>query len=315
MSALPRPALSTMWAVQPHFEHDLEAFVRRAAELGFAGIEVNHSMDAAQVRAALDAAPRHGLEVTSLHAPAPLEVVDGRENRTFNLAGIDEAERSLAVAHHLRSIDVAADADVHTLVVHLGSVGDDAAALDGERWLRTHYDRRERPDIAEEWPARVEAARAERASMAGPWLEAARRSLAEIAALAADRGVTLGLESRLRFHHVPLPEECADLIAPYPPEVAGYWHDSGHAEILARIEVVPLASWDPLLGDRLVGVHVSDVDGLTDHRAPGRGTLDFAALAARLALSALRTFEVDQREPEDSLAAALEAMRAAGMVG
>ncbi|MEZ4502707.1 MAG: sugar phosphate isomerase/epimerase [Dehalococcoidia bacterium] len=318
MSALPRPALSTMWAVQPRFERDLDAFVRRAAELGFAGIEVNHGMDAWQLREAFEAAGRYGLEVTSLHAPAPLELVeafDGRENRTLNLAALDEAERGTAVEHHLRSLEVAAAHEVGRVVVHLGGIGALDESLASERWLRTHFDRRERPDIAEEWDERLEAARAERASVAPPWFEAARRSLAELAARAADLGVTMGLESRLRYHEFPLPEECANLVAPYAASVVGYWHDTGHAEVLARIGVVPLASWFPLTEGRLVGVHVSDVRGLRDHYAPGAGDLDFEALAPHLDASALRTFEVDQNETDAALARALEVTRAAGIMG
>ena len=318
MTGLPRPALSTMWAVQPRFERDLDAFVRRAAELGFAGIEVNHGMDASQVHDAIEAARRHGLEVTSLHAPAPLEAVErfeGRENRTLNLASLDDIERRLAVEHHLRSLEVAATAEVRRVVVHLGGIGELDASLPSERWLRTHFDRRERADVAEQWEERIEVARVERAEVADPWFEAARRSLAELAARAADLGVTLGLESRLRYHEFPLPEECAHLVAPYPASVVGYWHDTGHAEVLARIGVVPLESWFPLTEGRLVGVHVSDVRGLRDHYAPGAGDLDFEALAPHLDHSALRTFEVDQGEPDASVARAVEVMRAAGIVG
>jgi sugar phosphate isomerase/epimerase len=151
--------------------------------------------------------------------------------------------------------------------------------------------------------------------VADPWFDAARRSLGELAARAGELGVTLGLESRLRYHEIPLPEECTELVAAYPASVVGYWHDTGHAEVLARIGVVPLESWFPLTEGRLVGVHVSDVRGLRDHYAPGSGDLDFAALAPHLDASALRTFEVDQGEPDESLARALEVTRTAGILG
>lgn len=326
-----------MWAVQPRFETDITGFLSAAAALGFAGIEVNHSMDPGQTAALIEAARATGLEARSLHAPAPWALIEsgslaGRENRTLNLAALDEGERRLAVEQHVRSIEVAARASMSAVVVHLGGIGELDVTLAGEEWLRTAYLERyahaagafdggahvlaaPQPARSSEWLERIEAARRERAAVAGPWLEAARRSLAELAPHAAHLGITLGLECRLRYHEFPLPEEAAELLREHPPEVAGYWHDVGHAEVLARLGLVPLDAWHELLATRLVGVHVHDVRGLTDHRAPGTGDVDFRALASQLPPSALRTFEVDQHEPPAALASGLRTARAAGVVG
>ncbi len=303
-----------MWAVQPRFERDLPAFLRRARELGFRGVEINHSMDAAQAGAILAAAGAEGLAVTSVHAPAPLEVHPGRgENRGLNLASTDEAERTLAVSDHLRSVDLAAAAGASVVVVHLGGVG--GRWLDGERRLRFMYDRR--GQLADEWDAAVDATVRERASKVGPWLEAAARSLAEMAPVAQERGVTLGIETRLSYHEIPLPHELADLLAPFPREVAGYVHDVGHAEVHHRLGVTDRSAWWDLLGPRLVMLHLHDVRGLTDHRAPGNGDVDFRWLAERIQRAnpaALRTFEIDQREGDEDVAAGLHLLVEAGVV-
>jgi len=303
-----------MWAVQPRFERDLPAFLGRAAELGFGGVEVNHSMDAAQCGAVLVAAQAGGLSVTSVHAPAPLEVhPGGRENRALNLASTDEAERARSVRDHLRSVDLAAAAGAKVVVVHLGGVG--GRWLDGERRLRSMYDRR--AQLADEWDATVDAALRERASKAGPWLDAAARSLAEMAAVASDRGVTLGIETRLGFHEIPLPQELAALLEPYPADVVGYVHDVGHAEVHHRLGVTDRSAWWDLLGPRLVALHLHDVRGLTDHRAPGNGDVDFRWLSQRIAAAnpmALRTFEVDQHESDEDLASGLRLLIETGVV-
>ena len=67
-------------------------------------------------------------------------------------------------------------------------------------------------------------------------------------------------------------------------------------------------------GERLVGTHLQDVRGLTDHRAPGNGDVDFAWLAARVPPHAARTFEVDQRESDEDLAHGLTVLRDVGLV-
>ncbi|MDA0271097.1 MAG: sugar phosphate isomerase/epimerase [Chloroflexi bacterium] len=307
----PGAALSTMWAMQPRFERDLHAFMERAAALGYSGVEINHSMDAAQAGAILG---YRGLPTTSVHAPAPLERHPSKGwNRELNLASTDEAERALSVEYHLRSIALAAQAGASVVAVHLGGVG--ARLLDGERRLRSMYERRD--VMRDEWERTIDATVRERAEKAAPWLASAARSLAEIAEAASRAGVTLAIETRLHYHEIPLPQELATLLAPYPVTVAGYLHDVGHAEVHHRLGVTDRGAWWDLLGDRLVLLHLHDVRGLTDHRAPGNGDVDFAWLAERIRganPSALRTFEIDQHESDEDVASGLRLLVDAGIV-
>ena len=297
-----------MWAVQPRFERDLPAFMECAAAFGYDAIEVNHSMDAAQIGAILAAAT---LPVAAVHAPAPLERDPARGwNRDLNLASTDDGERQAAVRHALRSVDAAAEAGASAVVVHLGEVG--RRGIAAERRLRDAHARGGMAPDAR--AATIAEARRERAARAPQHLERARRSLDALVAHAEPRGVAIGLECRLWFHEIPLPGEAADLLARYPPRAAGYWHDVGHAEALHRLGLVELSSWFDLLGDRLIGAHLHDVDGLRDHRAPGRGDVDFAWLAPRIPPSAARTLEIDQREPDEAVQGALDVLRAAGVL-
>jgi len=305
----PPVALSTMWAVQPRFERDLRAFMERAAELGYEAIEINHSMDAEQVGAILG---YDLLPVASVHAPAPLERHPRLGwNRGLNLAGSDEEERSLGVEYTKRSIDCAAEAGAPAVVVHLGASA--ARPLNAERRLHEMYPRR---DLAEPaWERTIVEALRERRQLGERALPHARRSLEEIVEYAEPRGVAIGLECRYNFHEMPLPEEAAELLAPYPPHVAGYWHDVGHAEVLHRIGLVERSSWFDLLGDRVLGTHLSDVAGLRDHRAPGNGDVDYRWLAARIPAGATRTLEIDQREPDEAVGRTLDVLRSAGLLG
>jgi sugar phosphate isomerase/epimerase len=298
-----------MWAMQPRFERDLPAFVERAAELGFGAIELNHSMDHQHLDAFRSGV---ALPATSVHAQAPLERHSRWGwNRDLNLASVDEEERALAVRYALRSVDLASEVGAGAVVVHLGQIA--SGALDGELRRRALFEAGTTGgDI---WAhAGAEAAQV-RAQLAPPCLAQAHRSLDDLATAAQAAGVAIGLECRQHYHQFPLPEEAVMLLADYPPEVAGYWHDSGHAEVQDRLGFVALDAWFDLLGDRVVGIHITDVRGLVDHRAPGNGDLDFAALAARIPPSAVRTFEVDQHEPDEDVARALRLMREAGLVG
>ncbi|MBM4416435.1 MAG: hypothetical protein FJ035_09430, partial [Chloroflexi bacterium] len=146
MPSRPLLALSTMWAMQPRFQHDLRAFMERTAELGYEAVEINHSMDAQMAGAIL--AARDVLPVASVHAPAPLERhATAGWNRELNLAATDEAERTLAVDYVRRSIALAAEAGAAHVVVHLGHIAGGPANMaqpfDAERRVRAAWGQRE----------------------------------------------------------------------------------------------------------------------------------------------------------------------------
>ena len=301
-----RFALSTMWAMQPRFERDVHAFMERAAELGYDAVEINHSMDAQMVGVILGA---RVLPVASVHAPAPLEQHPSAGwNRDINIASLDEAERALAVRYTQRSVDLAAQAGAPHVVVHLGSVGN--AMLDSERRLRGLWPMRDL--LAAEYARAVDEAVRERAALAPPYIEAAARSLAELVAYAQPRGVALGIESRLAYQEIPLAHETAALLAPYPHDVAGYWHDVGHCEVHHRLGLEDIGAWFDLVGPRMLGAHLHDVRELTDHRAPGTGDVDFVALAARMPHFRTFTLEIDQHEADETLVSGLDVLRRAG---
>lgn len=286
---------------------DFASFATVARAAGYAAIEVSHSTD----EAGLDALLRQTvLPVRSLHAPTPKTPTrSGQSNSHLNLAAVDEAERREAVEHHLRTITHAGAHGIRYVVVHLGGLG---KMLPEEHRLRRLYETG-RMDTDE---ARVqqESARHTRAAAIPPHLDAARRSLAELVEAAAKLQVTIGLENRLHFHEIPTPEETLTLLADYPPERVGYWHDTGHAEVQTRLGLLDARTALDMLGHRIVGMHLHDVRGIKDHRAPGNGDVDWAYIAAAVPAEAWLTFEIDQHESEDLLRSALGFLRERGVI-
>jgi sugar phosphate isomerase/epimerase len=290
-----------MWAQQPRFA-DLARFREAAASFGYDAIEASHSTDEAGLRTLLtEGSPA----LSSLHAPTPRrDLPDGRVNSEANLASTDEAQRALAVSETLRTIDYAADAGRRYVVVHLGGVGDDRNDL--ERAVRRLY---EAGETGEPMQRARDTLRRWREQSAPPYFDAARRSLDALVEYAAPRNVALGLESRLNYHEFPHPDEALRLLAPYDNSVAGLWYDTGHCEVQARLGMIDRDAWFPALTPRLIGAHIHDVDGLNDHRAPGNGTLDWDYVAAAIPPNALRVLEINQHEPDELVAGAIEFLR------
>jgi sugar phosphate isomerase/epimerase len=306
---MPPLALSTMWAQQERFAGAaMASFCEVARDAGYTHVEISHSTDEAGVTALL---AQTILPLASLHAPTPLtRDAAGSPNTHLNLAGEDEQERAAAVAAHARTIEIAADHGVRYVVVHLGAAG--RGALAGEAALRRLY---AQGNVAS---AEVEAerarARSERAARALTALPAARRSLDELCALAQRHGVRLGIETRLNYHEIPSLDEAVTLLAEQDPTYCGYWHDVGHAEVQHRLGLEDRERWFALLGSRLLGCHLHDMQGVVDHRAPGRGDVAWGYIARGVANAQVKTLEIDQREPQESLSAALTLLRREGVV-
>ncbi len=94
----------------------------------------------------------------------------------------------------------------------------------------------------------------------------------------------------------------------------GYWHDVGHAEVQWRLGLVDKRLWLDTNGARTLGSHLHDVTGLADHRAPGNGDVDWSYIAGGLPATALRVFEINQRQEAADVAAAIGFLRERGVV-
>ena len=287
---------------------DMLAFAETAARLGFPAIEINYVIPPEGVEALLS---NDHVGIVSLHSPTPrIRMDDGKSSDALNLASTDEEERGLAVERARVTVDHASRCGARYMIVHLGGI--DGAMFDEERELRKRYDAGERDGAEIDLLRRGAVER--RGEAAKTHLPLAKRSLAEIAEYAVTRNVAVGLENRYHYHEFPGPGEMRELLEEYPPEVAGFWLDVGHAEVLDRLGLELHDRWLNELGDRCVGAHVHDVEGLADHRAPSHGTADWPHYAQKLPPAVPRVFEINQKVDEQQVAAAIPFLRERGIL-
>lgn len=301
-------ALSTMYAQQDRFE-DGAAFARYAAEAGYDAIEISHSTPEAKLQQIIDA---DILPISSVHQPAPyVRMANGHGNSHANLAAIDDEERAAAVAYALTSIEWASRLGSKRLVVHLGQVSDVDEQFEEELEMRRMFDsgRAEDPRFAE---LRQQAI-TRRARSAGPHVEAARRSLLELVAAARPHGIAIGLENRYHYHEIPQPLEYDQLLDGLSLDEVGYWHDTGHAEVLHRLGFNDRHEWLGRHGARSIGAHLHDVLGIGDHRAPGNGDVEWGYITEGLGHLPGYTLEIDQRQSDEVVAAAIPFLESNGL--
>lgn len=301
-------ALSTMYAQQERFA-DGAAFARFAADCGYDAIEISHSTPAEKIEAIAGAGL---LPVTSFHAPAPyVKRSNGRGNSSANLAAVDRDERQAALEYTALSIDWAAKLGARALVVHLGQVSDVREQFDEELAMRRMFDSGEM-DEGRFAQLRDSAVR-RRAEEAGPYVEAAAESLAELVRLAEPAGIVIGLENRYHYHEIPSPDEYARLFEGYSIEQVGYWHDVGHAEVLDRLWFIDKRVWLERWSHRIVGAHLHDVSGIGDHRSPGDGDVEWPYVVAGVGGLGAYTLEINQHQPDEMVWGAVGFLRGIGL--
>jgi sugar phosphate isomerase/epimerase len=298
--------LSTCWHGPGHASL-AEAFAEARA-LGFRRVELYAHYTPREVERAGALAQAQGVEITSLHSPCPVPV-DAAGARVACgdwLAATEEARRERAVDAVRRTIDAAARLGAWAIVVHLGGVELQSRQEALFAAIRAHgFGSPQHREL-------LEQAERERARLAGPHLEAASRSARALGEHARGTGVRLGLENRDLYWQIPRLDEYPTIFQACAGLPVGYWHDVGHGQKLENGGFGAHATYLQRYGDRLVGLHLHDIQLEHDHLAPGQGQIAYAWLAPYARPDVIQTVELSPRVPVEQVPGALKALSAAG---
>jgi HAD superfamily hydrolase (TIGR01549 family) len=296
--------LSTMWS-NGKFPA-LSDFFLAANRLGFKKIELNHQINSNM----LGSVDLGKYEISSIHEPCPADVsVETLKQRDWVISSLDEDCRQQGVAAIKRSINLAEKLSVRTVVVHAGHVSLDMVL---EQKLRQLFltGLMETAEYQETKNLMLER----RLKLIGPRLEAAVKSLKELLQHASRNGVRLGLENRYHYFDIPTPEEMSALLELGEPDRIGFIYDVGHATVTDRLGFFPNEMWLKRFGARILGAHLHDVIGISDHLAPGLGDVDFQMVAGYLPREAFRTIEAMSFNTPEQVKAGLIKLVDAGCV-
>jgi sugar phosphate isomerase/epimerase len=126
--------------------------------------------------------------------------------------------------------------------------------------------------------------------------------LGRLAAEAEKRGIKLGIENRSALEEIPLEDDFGFLMREFNRPGVGYWHDTGHGQIKENLGFISHAMHLESLAARLIGLHIHDVEFPgRDHRAPGRGMIDFMALKPFLRPEQIKVFELSPSLTEEEV--------------
>jgi HAD superfamily hydrolase (TIGR01549 family) len=275
-------SLSTMWAVKNFTE--LSDFFLASRRLGFSGVELNHAMNTQKMSGVnLD-----DYSISSIHEPCPADIsTDTLKLRDWLISSTDQDCRAAGVEAIKRSIALAGNLSVKTLVVHCGSVLLDTTL---EKKLRQLFKTGKKDSV--EYLETKTLMLATRQKLASACMKSVVKSLKELLKYAGKFGVRLGLENRYHYYDIPTQDEMETFLAMDDPNRIGFIYDIGHGTAMDRLGFFNNEDWLKRFGERIFGVHLHDVIGVEDHFAPGSGDADFRMIARYLPTGAFKTIEV-----------------------
>ena len=262
--------------------------LREIRSLGFAWAELSHGIRLSLLPGIIEAVEAGEIKISSLHNYCPLPMgVNHAAPNLFLFSSDDRRERESALKHTIKTIETAARLKAAAVVLHLGRI--DIKEYTGPLLEMLQDEKRDSAKYAD--LCATAAQKLEKKKGAG--MRYVNELLEHLIEVAEQHGVTLGVENRQALEELPLDGDIDLLLREHDRRAVGYWHDCGHAQIKENLGFINHRQHLELLAPRLLGMHVHDVvfPG-QDHRAPGSGTIDFAALKPLIKPEHIKVFEL-----------------------
>ena len=277
-------------------------FVAEAKKLGFTHVEANASVSPQN----LDELIKTAVPISSIHSPCPTALSSkGIPAANLSLSSLEKSERDEAVSFTKKTIDLASSIGAKAVVLHMGEVPVDLSLEDKLRQLCS-----DNLIGSKEYTQVKEQLIYQRVSKAPHLVEAAKKSLKELSEHSQKQNIMLGLETRFYFHEMPDIDEMAELLNEAEGRLVGYWHDVGHAEVKQRLGFTSHEDWLLRFSRKMIGVHLHDVLGISDHRPLGKGNLDWEMVSKYLPRQAIRVCEFAEWNEEEDIQGTIDFLQA-----
>src|ERR1043166_5174867 len=272
-------SLSTCW--NSHRHTDGAAMLREIRDLGFDYAELSHGIRISLLPGILKAVDAGEIKISSLHNFCPLPM------------GVEHAFK-----HTIKTLDTAVRVKAQLVVLHMGCIEIKDYT---DKLLDMVKDGKKGTPKYEKLCEEVTFKREEKKEKA---MANAYELLGRLVAEAEPRGLKLGIENREALEEILFESDFPFFFKEFTSPSVVYWHDTGHAQIKENLGFIHHAMHLESMAERLYGFHIHDVQFPgRDHRAPGTGMIDFAALRPIVKPEHLKVFELSPSlSPEEAAA-------------
>ncbi|MDT9722308.1 TIM barrel protein [Paenibacillus sp. ClWae2A] len=256
-------SFSTCWNIRRHPVG--EDMIREITALGFRRVELNYNVTKDMLATIEPMIERGEIGVSSVHNTFPHDPDPDYGTDSILLGFEDEVKRKRAIELLVESAEYAQRYGGEAVVVHPGEVPfpEDISKDLGKIYNEEGPDS---PKYHSKWAELMER----REALSSGYVEKIIASLDEVCNRAAAKGldVRFGIETRSRPQQIPTLAEAKTIIAALKGAPVGIWYDTGHAIMMDRMGLYDSVGEMQGLMDDIVGVHIHETLGLSDHWCP-----------------------------------------------
>ncbi len=289
-------ALSTAWN-SLHY-NQAKGLISQIKGLGFDAVELNFNLTSLMVKEISSLVKKGEIEIVSLHNFCPIPQGIERNKALpdyYSLGSLDKEERKKAIKYTKRTIDTAGDLNAKAVVLHSGRVEVADLTLELIR-LYNHAKKATR-----EYKELLNRMLKERKEKVKTYFENTLKSLEVLNRYAQSKDILLGLENRFYYREIPSFEEIRTILNAFKGANIFYWHDTGHAQVLENLGFTRHKEYLKLYSDYMVGIHLHDVSGTSDHQAPNQGEIDFKIFKHYIKKDTLKVIEAHHSATEKEI--------------
>lgn len=256
-------SFSTCWNIKRH--ESGESMINEIKALGFRRVELNYNVTYEMLKTIEPLIERGQIGISSVHNTFP-HVSDPDYGTDSVLLGFEDDERrNRAIELLLKSAEYAHRYGAEAVVVHPGEVPFDG---DIDSQLKDIYNTegRESPAYQALWSEMIQR----REALSDGYLQRIRNSLEEVCEQSVKRGynVKFGIETRSRCNQMPTLAEARKIISELNGAPVGLWYDIGHGMMMGRMGLYDNVNEANAMIKDIVGVHIHETIGLSDHWCP-----------------------------------------------